>query len=335
MNYATYLRESGWLVSGLDWYRPDRPQDRYNLGAAVGSQMYEEAEQRREIETTLSNRQFLKDNGAFNMTTLTARQITAALHAMKLGKGPRKFDPRTLRLSKYLTAVPPPPDQAGYITEVPDFPLYLNDILGDCTIAAAGHMIEQWTRYAGNPFVPTDDDIVNAYSAITGYDGNPWTDRGAVMLDVLKYWRKHGIAGHKIAAFAAVDPTNITEIKQAVALFGNCYIGIGLPIAAQTPITGDNGNPCWSMPPTGVTGDGTPYSWGGHCVNIAGYGTDSNGNAGSEVVTWGQIFDMTWGFAGTYMDEAFAVLSTDWIAADGKAPSGFDITQLRADLAAL
>ena len=35
--------------------------------------------------------------------------------------------------------------------------------------------------------------------------GDPSTDRGAYALDVLNYWRQSGIAGHRIAAYAAVD----------------------------------------------------------------------------------------------------------------------------------
>jgi len=44
---------------------------------------------------------------------------------------------------------------------------------------------------------------------------------------------------------------------------------------------------------------------------------------------------MTWGFLHTYADEAFAVLSPDWIAKTGLAPNHFNLSQLQADLAAL
>jgi hypothetical protein len=45
---------------------------------------------------------------------------------------------------------------------------------------------------------------------------------------------------------------------------------------------------------------------------------------------------MSWQFYQTYMDEAFAVLSPDWISAKlGKAPSGFDMAALKQDLAAV
>jgi len=41
---------------------------------------------------------------------------------------------------------------------------------------------------------------------------------------------------------------------------------------------------------------------------------------------------MTWGFLDTYCDEAYAVLSQDWIEKSGLAPSNFDLTALQADL---
>ena len=56
-----------------------------------------------------------------------------------------------------------------------------NDQIGDCTCAAAGHLIMEWTANAQSKMVtPTDKQIVAAYSAITGY--NPTTganDNGA------------------------------------------------------------------------------------------------------------------------------------------------------------
>jgi hypothetical protein len=43
---------------------------------------------------------------------------------------------------------------------------------------------------------------------------------------------------------------------------------------------------------------------------------------------------MTRAFWQAYCDEAHALLSPDWIAAQG-SPSGFDLAQLQADLSAI
>ena len=44
---------------------------------------------------------------------------------------------------------------------------------------------------------------------------------------------------------------------------------------------------------------------------------------------------MTWNFWNIYCDEAYAVLSPDWIGQAKLAPSGFDLAALEADLAAV
>ena len=50
------------------------------------------------------------------------------------------------------------------------------------------------------------------------------------------------------------------------------------------------------------------------------------------VVTWGEVKPMSWGFYNAYADEAYAVISQDFIEANGLNPAGFDLTALEADL---
>src|SRR5260221_7180319 len=65
----------------------------------------------------------------------------------KLGKLPAETDVRTLSLARYVdpAVLPPPPATLDLATRVPAWPMYANDRLGDCTTAAAGHMIQVWT----------------------------------------------------------------------------------------------------------------------------------------------------------------------------------------------
>ena len=240
-------------------------------------------------------------------------------------------------MAKYIKALPAAPASDGYVAKIHDWGMMLNDTLGCCTVACAGHEILQWSTYSGHPFRVTDAEVLAAYESpqVGSYvPGDPSTDNGAVILDVLNYWRKTGIGGHKIAAFVAVNWRNHEEVKQAIALLGNVYIGIQLPLSAQQPTVGGNGNLVWRCPPT-QTGNGAPGSWGGHAIPIVGYGPDGTPKQGTEIITWGSVYDMTWGFSDTYVDEAYAVLSHDWIDAQGKSPSNFDLAQLQADLAAL
>jgi hypothetical protein len=240
----------------------------------------------------------------------------------KLGRLPTVYDSRTLPLAKYiLPQLPGAPSEVDFSAKVKDWGMMLNDKLGCCTIAAPGHEIQQWTANAGSQQTPPDSSILSAYEAVSGYrPGSPETDRGANMLDVLKYWRKTGIAGHKIGAFASMDPSNLDHIRAAVWIFGSAYLGIGLPISAQK-------QDVWDVPAGGAAGDGKPGSWGGHAVEVAGFSPK-----GVFVVTWGGLKLMTWNFFKTYVEEAYAIISQDFLK-DGKTPNnGLDLATLKADL---
>jgi hypothetical protein len=245
---------------------------------------------------------------------------------MKLGKNPARHDPRTLLMAHYLQpeALPQLPASQEWTDKIQTWPMMANDRLGDCTCAAAGHLIEEWTTYSGTGVTLSDSDIIAAYSSITGY--NPQTgqnDNGAVELDVLKYWRKTGFSGHKISVFVGLEPGNHDHIKASVYIFGGCYIGLALPISAQTQNV-------WSVPPGSLQGPGAPGSWGGHAVPVVAY--DS---LGLTVVTWGALKQMTWGFWDAYCDESYGLLSPDWVNAKKIAANGFNLAQLKADLKAI
>src|SRR5260221_6384035 len=125
---------------------------------------------------------------------------------MKLGKLAPKRSLKTLALGNYLSSgkLPVPPVFNAWENSLQaPWQVLKNDVLGDCTCAAVGHMIMNWTSNTGSLVTPTDDQIVKAYSAVSGYvPSNESTDNGAVELDVLNYWKSTGIAGHKILGFA-------------------------------------------------------------------------------------------------------------------------------------
>ena len=56
---------------------------------------------------------------------------------------------------------------------------------------------------------------------------------------------------------------------------------------------------------------------------------------GVTVVTWGALQVMTWGFWEAYCDEAYAIVSNDYITGKKTTSQGFSLQQLRADLADL
>ncbi len=239
---------------------------------------------------------------------------------MKLGKKDPRHDPRTFRLARYMPPLPVVPPAVDWTGGIESWPMYQNDEIGDCTCAAMAHQIHAWTRASGSELVLPEDIVIGAYAAVGGYNSSdPTTDNGAVELDVLKWWRSTGIGGHKISAFFAVDPTNIAHFRMSVAHLGGCYIGLALPKTAQGQET------TWSVAPTASAAT-KPGSWGGHAVVVLGY------NEGGVIfVSWGKVMRMTWDFFAKYVDEAWAVLSIDFLK-DGKSPDGLDITTLHADL---
>lgn len=239
----------------------------------------------------------------------------------RLGKLPPRHDPRTLRLVNYLKVPPPiPPESEDYTVGITDLGMMGNDKYGDCAYAAPGHMMQEWTARAGDQFTPTTEQILAAYAA-TGFDPKTGeNDNGADMLSVLKQWKNVGIAGHKIDGFVAVDHTKLEEIRLAIWLFGNAYLGLGLPVTAQSQTI-------WDV--VSISGDGAPYSWGAHAIENGKYAAD-----GTETcVTWGGYKQMTPNFIVTYADEGFAALSKDWLSkASQKAPNALDYAALQDDL---
>jgi hypothetical protein len=246
---------------------------------------------------------------------------TTTVTAHKLGKLPVRLDVRTLRLARYVdrTTLPPPPAQLDLTAHVTDWPMYANDRIGDCTIAAAGHMIEAWTAAARGAAVEVGEQaVLQAFEAVKITDPSTG-EEGAVELDVLRYWRATGVGGHRIGAFAGVSLHDEQLVRTGAFLFGGAYIGLALPLTSQE-------QDVWDWTGT-LTGPAKPGSWGGHAVDVVGYDA-----GGLTVVTWGSLKRMTWRFWERYVDEAYCLLSPDFLSG-GKAPNGFDLDALKEDLA--
>lgn len=241
---------------------------------------------------------------------------------LKLGKLQPKKDERTLKLSNYIKFedLPDLPVEFHYSQNIANWGMMGNNTIGDCTIAAAGHSIMSWTDDNNDLFIPPTHQIIEAYSAISGY--NPSTlanDNGATCIDALNYWRRKGVAGHKIGAYMSFDDKWSKEIQYALYLFGVVYIGLQLPISAQ------NQPDRWFVGPN-LQGVNEPGSWGGHCVAIVGYSP-----TGLDVITWGKRITMSWNFWYCYVDESYAIVSNDFLS-NGIAPNGFKLQTLNNDL---
>jgi hypothetical protein len=196
--------------------------------------------------------------------------------------------------------------------------MFLNDSLGICTCAAAAHYIMNWTANSSTLITPTNDDVLRAYEAITGYTpNNPATDNGAVELEVLKYWQTTGIANHKIGAFVSVNPKNILHLKIAIWLFGGVYTGVDLTEDDMNAV--ESGITTWQYTTGNIIG--------GHAIPSFSFSENT-----FEYITWGAVQSATYDWVTNRTEEAYALISQDWINNTGLSPSGFNMDQLVADL---
>ena len=251
---------------------------------------------------------------------------------MKLGKQKPKYDRRTLQFSRYLTGTIPFAPNTSHWPNAAPLGMLLNDTVGNCAIAGPLHQEMIWNKANGVIWTATDAMALAGYEAVGGYnpnaapnpDGSNPTDNGCNMLDVLNYWRQTGLGGKKIGAFVQVNPLNHIHVQHASFFFGGLLVGIQLPVAFQSQNNPAKG---WYVPASGLSGDGTPGSWGGHCIYSPGY---SPGEI--DVVTWGERIPMTWTAWNGYVDEVYGIISTDFIQNPAKAPNGIAMAELIADL---
>ena len=149
----------------------------------------------------------------------------------KLGKGPAKIDPRTLKLFNYFTEVlAPPPPNVDYTMGITDWGMMLNgpnsygppipgEGLGDCTIAAPAHAEQVWSAARGGEYTLPDMAVLQKYEQWDGYvAGDDSTDQGGIILDVLNKWRKGTFWEHPLFAYADPAPENLKHICQAIFL---------------------------------------------------------------------------------------------------------------------
>ncbi len=249
----------------------------------------------------------------------------------KFGKKPAQDDPRTLELARYATAELPTPTKIfGFGGLYTDWGMLANDEYGDCVFAGAAHETMLWNKLRGGIDVPMSDGaVLQDYSDVTGFNPKqPWTDQGTNMLDALKYRVQTGIRDangdrHKIAAYAALEPGNFEQAVQATYVFGS--VGIGWLVPETIWDQFDNGEYFDVVDPDAAI-------IGGHYTPSAG---SRNSVARLTIITWGRKVQMTKRFYEAHVDEAYVMLSEEQIRADGLGIHGLDLSQLRADLAAL
>jgi len=224
--------------------------------------------------------------------------------------------------------LPPAMGDIDRESKVKDWPMYLNDQLGSCTIAEKGHQFGAMRVYAGFPEpLFSEAEILTAYSAVSGYiPGDPFTDNGADPVTVLQRMSQVGLTDttghvHKVSGWAAFgDPRNASLMAQVLNTFGsvsiafNCTQNFEEDFNAGLPVTYDPNSP----------------SVGGHMVCLQ---RRSVGGVGVlQEITWGAIQRVTRRYNWHQVQDAYVVISEDWITANGTTVEGLDLEQLLADM---
>lgn len=254
---------------------------------------------------------------------------------LKTGKLPARHDPKNLSFAAFREpqVAVSVPHSFGHYELVHEWGMLGNDEAGDCVWAGADHEEELWNAIANAALSQADrrlvtfttENALSDYSAVTGYNPNdPNTDQGTDVSQALSYRRHTGVidaAGtrHKIGAYVELEPGNYEHVIEAAYLFGVVGIGIQFPVSAMDQF---NAGKPWTV----VKGASVE---GGHYIPLVG-------RRGSylDIVTWGKVQRMTKTFFERYCDEAFAILSPEFLV-NGKSPEGFDLAGLKAQLAEL
>jgi hypothetical protein len=256
--------------------------------------------------------------------------------ALKFGKNPPKFHPKTLLFSDWLPRALPTPEQKRaweYVVSDRNWAASMlgNDTVGDCVIAAMLHYIMAARANIGKPVIFTTDQALKLYSAITGYDpaqtdanGNNPTDNGTAWTDALAYWQKIGVtlpdgSIDKILGWAALDPTSLPQVRQGISIFGGVLIGTNVTSSMMNQF---NAGQPWNPP---FSND----SEGGHGIPWLGFG-----RLGQTCLTWACRQQMS-PDALSQVDEGYVVVTEDFINSQGQSPSGLILDALEADLKAI
>lgn len=234
--------------------------------------------------------------------------MTSPRLAGKLGRLPNAGRPRvSLRPGHVPPAYTPPATLDRYSAVPPEsWGMDGNDRVGDCTCADIDHEIKAVEVAAGNSEVTsTADEVLAAYSAITGYDpDDPNSDQGAEMQSVREYWQHTGftLAGkpHTILMFADLPVSSPDTVRWALDQLGAVGLGIQVPASAQQQFGA--GQP-WTVV------EGSPIE-GGHAIALVGYDADY-----WYVLTWGGVQKMAPDFFARYVDEAWVALDAEFVNA--------------------
>lgn len=252
--------------------------------------------------------------------------------ARKLGMRPA--DPARLanakRMARFLetSTLPAHPAGVDYMARIPQWLMGRNGEIGSCGPTSVANLtLLVTTLLAEWPLAFTDDEIVEFYSRVSGY--NPATgegDNGVDMTVMLSELVRNGIGfgerNVKALAYAALpDPHDLDLMWAASARFGGVLCGADLA-QAQDKQT-DAG--LWDYSPRSKPWGGHAFLTGPRYSDVPGTTADRTG-----LVTWAEPIDLTDAFYSQQNAETYIVI-LPWHLQDRTFLENTDLATLAKD----
>jgi hypothetical protein len=209
------------------------------------------------------------------------------------------------RLARRTRAISPPPSTLAQRRSL-NYGLAMdgNDRLGDCGAVGIANGARAVAAVHGYGLNITTDRVLGLYER-HGYDpGDPTTDRGVVLLDVLQDLAAHEWLAEDqlplVGPFGTVEVRDRAMLAWAMDKIDWVYAGVDL---AQADMLSDY----WRTDTPATSGDPTPGSEGPHCIDLLWY----DGLGDDDLIytaTWGMQHPATWAWWESRGMEAHAVL---------------------------
>lgn len=257
-----------------------------------------------------------------------------------VGKYGRRVPSRrpALSLARVLTGkIPAHPAAADYLARLAGWEMLGNDRAGDCVSVTWANIRRLVSSIAGAERYPSQDEVWTLYRTQNpDFDPNgtedtngpgSHADQGMDIQTLLEYLVKHGGPdGTKALAFAKVDPTNVDEVKAAVAIFGFVWTGIVVQAANQDEFA--NRRP-WDY-------HRSSPDEGGHSVITGGYGAPGGGPLGGDerFITWAEETSFTDAYWRRQVEETWVVIWPEHLSHPAFL-DGVDLAALAADYEAI
>ena len=210
--------------------------------------------------------------------------------------------------------------------------MFGNNDLSDCTAAGLGNAALALGALDGFQPVVDSGAVEAFYSATSGYvPGQPATDRGAVLTDVLAYQARTGFnSGAQLLTgpWATVDPYDRNLLALGMETCGVVVLGVALSEADMRRI-----GQVWDVGVMSTGGDPTPGSAGLHCLLGFDYAGLKDGSL-LRLATWGGLQPATWQWVEQAIREAHVVVWRSVLATSGVNWSGVSYETLAAETAA-